>query len=199
MNSSRLVRNISSSFFFFCYYFKMSDHRPKTGVSAVWEQTWSLSGWFYLSLWSCWSVSMWLHICFWVLAMCIKMCSVLSKYVSWKSVFLRQTKERYKLEALKKKQEQEEERMKKMEEEKKKKQEELKRLKPNLSIQYERTVRWSSPYFSFLSLTWHHHLLQKEGREAETSVWGQSKRGAEGGGEEKEDRAENGPDWWEER
>lgn len=60
--------------------------------------------------------------------------------------------------------------MKKMEEEKKKKQEELKRLKPNLAIQYERTVRLSSPYFSSLSLTLHHHLLQKEGREAETSV-----------------------------
>lgn len=39
-----------------------------------------------------------------------------------------QTKERYKLEALKKKQEQEIERMKKIEEEKKKKQDELKRL-----------------------------------------------------------------------
>lgn len=44
------------------------------------------------------------------------------------SFFFFQTKERYKLEALKKKQEQEEERMKKMEEDKKKKQEELKRL-----------------------------------------------------------------------
>lgn len=82
--------------------------------------------------------------------------------------------------------------MKKMEEEKKKKQEELKRLKP------KRTVRLSLPYFFFLSLTLHQHLLQEEGREAETGVWGQSKRGAEGGGEEKEDRAENGPDWWEE-
>lgn len=39
-----------------------------------------------------------------------------------------QTKERHKLEALRKKQEQEEERMKKMEEEKRRKQEELKRL-----------------------------------------------------------------------
>lgn len=47
----------------------------------------------------------------------------------------RQTKERYKLEALKKKQEQEEERIKKMEEEKKKKQEELKRLKPRYKEQ----------------------------------------------------------------
>lgn len=44
------------------------------------------------------------------------------------SFLLFQTKERVKLEALKKKQEQEEERMKKMEEEKKKKQDELKRL-----------------------------------------------------------------------
>lgn len=43
----------------------------------------------------------------------------------------RQTKERHKLEALKKKQEQEEERMKKMEEERKRKQEELKRLMLN--------------------------------------------------------------------
>lgn len=41
----------------------------------------------------------------------------------------KKTRERHKLEALKKKQEQEEERMKKMEEEKRKKQEELKRLR----------------------------------------------------------------------
>lgn len=60
--------------------------------------------------------------------------------------------------------------MKKMEEEKRKKQEELKRLKPNLSTQYEQTVGSSVPDCSFLSLTLHHNLLQKEGREAETSV-----------------------------
>lgn len=46
-----------------------------------------------------------------------------------------QTKERNKLEALKKKQEQEEERMKKMEEEKKKRQDELKRSAVSPAIQ----------------------------------------------------------------
>lgn len=51
-----------------------------------------------------------------------------------------QTKERFKLEALKKKQEQEEERMKKMEEEKKRKQDELKRLTLDLLIHFDWTV-----------------------------------------------------------
>lgn len=44
------------------------------------------------------------------------------------------TKERYKLEALKKKQEQEEERMKKVEEEKRRKQDELKKSVPQSRI-----------------------------------------------------------------
>ncbi|XP_029289307.1 inner centromere protein A [Cottoperca gobio] len=51
------------------------------------------------------------------------------------------TKERYKLEALKKKQEQEEERMKKMEEEKKRKQDELKREDERLKRVFEAKVK----------------------------------------------------------
>lgn len=58
-----------------------------------------------------------------------------------------QTKERHKLEALKKKQEQEEERMKKMEEEKKRKQDELKRLTFNLFY----LSMWMTPELLFLN------------------------------------------------
>lgn len=78
------------------------------------------------------------HLQLWIwppTAVCLEFADFWQKFPKSFTHFLfSQTKERHKLEALKKKQEQEEERMKKMEEEKKKKQDELKRLTLHLLI-----------------------------------------------------------------
>lgn len=64
-----------------------------------------------------------------------KICLICNLFVLYS-----QTKERNKLEALKKKQEQEEERMRKMEEEKKRKQDELKRLTMHIFQNRDKTL-----------------------------------------------------------